>query len=128
VSFCSVGCSSLQAGLVDIVDPATGAVKGTLFRTSGFNTGGLAYDPSTDSLWVGDWEVIRNVTLTGAVIGSFGRPQPGGFVSGLELISTPEPGYLAPLGVCLLTFSLKARRTVCRRRAPKAPSGSISAK
>src|SRR5712664_468330 len=85
VSFCSAGCSSLAAGLVDRVDPNTGNVLGQLFRTSGFATGGLAYDLGTDTLWVGDSSVVRNMDRSGNVISSFSRPSPGGFVDGLEL-------------------------------------------
>jgi len=114
VSFCSVGCSSLAAGLVDIVDPSTGLVSGTLFRTSGFATGGLGYDPSTDSLWVGDETIVRNMSRAGGVLSSFNRPQPGGFVDGLEFVpAVPEPSFyfLVLLG---LAFIIAAHRQAAR--------------
>jgi hypothetical protein len=88
VSFCSAGCSSLAAGLVDRVDPNTGNILGELFRTNGFATGGLAYDPSTDTLWVGSSGVVRDMDRMGNVLSSFNRPSPGGFVDGLELVSS----------------------------------------
>jgi len=94
VSFCSAGCTSLAAGLVERIDPNTGNVLGELFRTSGFATGGLAYDTSNDTLWVGDAGVVRNMTRSGATLSSFPRPStpPSGFVDGLEFVPTSETG------------------------------------
>jgi hypothetical protein len=108
VSFCAVGCSSLAAGLVDVVDPNTGTVLGPLFRTTGFATGGLGYDAATDTLWVGDETTVRNMSRTGAVLSSFSRPQPGGFVDGLEFIGTsvPEPGSIVLLGFGIAILGL----------------------
>lgn len=112
VSFCSVGCSSLASGLVDIVDPNTGTVSGTLFRTTGFATGGLGYDASTDTLWVGDELTVRNMSRAGATLSSFARPQPGGFVDGLEFIPTsvPEPGSIVFLGTAVIALAMRRRR------------------
>jgi hypothetical protein len=88
VSFCKAGCdTSVVAGLVDIVDPNTGSISGTLFRTNGFFTGGLAYDPATDTVWVGDTSTVRNMDRSGNVLASFTRPLPGAFVDGLEFVS-----------------------------------------
>jgi hypothetical protein len=64
------------------------------------STGGLAYDPKTDTLWVGSTDcsdadstctdgelfVVRHMDLSGNPISSFVRPQPGAFVDGLEEI------------------------------------------
>jgi RHS repeat-associated protein len=97
VSFCQQGCTGLEAGLVEIVDPETGAVKGTLFRAAGFKTGGLAYEPDDDTLWVGSNALVRHITLSGEVLSSFARPQPGGFVDGLEF--SPTPATKPPSGV-----------------------------
>lgn len=87
VSFCSVGCSNLTTGLVVIVDPnsPSSTVLSPLFRTTTTATGGLAYDATSDTLWVGDVGVVHNETLSGAVLSTFNRPSPGGFEDGLEI-------------------------------------------
>ena len=109
-SFCHAGCATLLEGIVIAVDPDTGGMVGPpLFTTSGFATGGLGYDPATDTLWVGDNTVVRNMELDGTVLSSFARPGPGGFVDGLEFIA-PEPGSLILFGSGLLTFGLFDRR------------------
>src|SRR5205807_8180254 len=84
VSYCQFGCARLNEGLVEMVDPTTGTGGGVLFRELRFATGGLGYDPTTDALWMGDVETVRHVALDGTVLSSFNRPQPGGFVDGLE--------------------------------------------
>lgn len=98
VSFCPVGCGSLAVGLVMTVDPDTETVA-ELFRTAGFRTGGLAYELATDTLWVGDSAVVRNMDRSGNVLSFFNRPQPGGFVDGLEFVpaQVPEPASAALL-------------------------------
>jgi Tol biopolymer transport system component len=105
VSFCQAGCARLDAGVVKSVDPNTGTVIGDLFRTAGFATGGLAYDPAADTLWVGSADVVRNMTLTGTVLSSFVRPQPGGFVDGLELV--PAPAVTVPCAIRVLCTPLQ---------------------
>jgi DNA-binding beta-propeller fold protein YncE len=76
-------------GLVLVMDPNTGTITGELFRAQG-PTGGLAYDGESDALWVGSAigsvETVRNMSLSGSVVSSFERPQPGGFVDGLEFV------------------------------------------
>jgi hypothetical protein len=85
-SFCQAGCATLLKGLVLRIDPDDGSVLGELFRTNGFATGGLAYEPATDALWVGDNTLVRKMSLAGAILDSFARPAPGGFVDGLEFV------------------------------------------
>jgi len=89
VSFCQAGCASLEKGLVLVMDPNTGTITGELFRAQGA-TGGLAYDGESGALWVGSTLlsaiIVRNMSLSGTVLGSFERPQPGGFVDGLEFV------------------------------------------
>jgi hypothetical protein len=98
VSICHQGCSPpFTKGEVLIVDPSTGAVTGELFRTFGFMTVGLAYDPVTDTLWVGDGlgGPVRNLDRAGNVLSSFPRPSPGGAVDGLEFIRLDRDGGTA---------------------------------
>src|SRR5262249_3104083 len=125
VSFCASGCKDgAVGGIVDSLDPTqlltepsvpfifgllTYSVPTTdlsdsdltlLFRTSAFLTGGLAYDPAHDSLWVGSADIVREMDFTGNVLSSFVRPIPagfteGGFVDGLEFITSP-PTFTLP--------------------------------
>ena len=89
LSFCQHGCSNLGQGVVRIADPTTGSITGDLFQ-SPFMTGGLAIDTGSDTLWVGGDGTVRNTTLHGQVLSSFARPQPGGFVDGLEIVRTAK--------------------------------------
>jgi hypothetical protein len=120
VSFCGAGCSAQAAGLVAVVDPETGAVVDELFRTDGFYTGGLAYDPGTDTLWIGGRAgarlVVRNTSLAGNLLSEFDRPQDGGFVDGLELVaSVPQPPALL---LTLTAVSGLGAAAAWRRRLP----------
>jgi len=96
VSFCGQfdgsDCSQSSLGLIETVSPATGEVIALLFAADvPYFTAGLAYDPSTDSLWVGGDDVsgqggVRNIALDGAVLSSFNAPLTS--VDGLELVDT----------------------------------------
>lgn len=114
VSYCQAGCTALAAGLVQEVDPATGTVLGDLFRTD-FYTGGLGYDPLTDTLWVGGTNLVRNMSLDGTVNSSFVRPGPAGFPDGLEFVeSVPEPATVGLLALGLATVFAWGRRRFVR--------------
>jgi hypothetical protein len=110
-SFCHAGCSDLVSGIVIAVDPDDGSFT-TLFQTTGFATGGLAYDPLTDTLWVGDSGVIRNMSLSGSVLNVLTRPAGSvfGFADGLEIVQAPEPGVLLILASGLTALALARLR------------------
>ncbi len=99
VSFCKAGCdfTSFPGGVIMKVNPGTGAVTGQLFRTAnGIHTAGLAYEPATDTLWVGDLNVVRRMTLSGAVVSTIPTPV-SAFVDGLEFVSESGPDGRDPL-------------------------------
>src|SRR6185436_10671640 len=64
--------STFFSTLVVKVDPDSGQVLGELFRTFAFDTGGLAYDPTSDTLWVGRsfGAGLVNVNLAGTPLRS----------------------------------------------------------
>lgn len=97
VSYCQQGCTGLVAGLVQVIDPNTGLVLSDLFRTD-FYSGGLAYDPFNDSLWIGGTFQAYDMALDGTLLTSFNKP-PAGFADGLEFVpQVPEPSSLVLLG------------------------------
>jgi hypothetical protein len=52
--------------------------------------GGLAFDTSDNTLWIGTFGQVFHVTTTGIVLGSFNVPVPGSrFVDGLEFQGAP---------------------------------------
>ncbi len=76
VSYCKKTPCQDNGGLVQTVDPDTGTVTSNLFRTTGEFTGGLAYDPADDTLWVGRHFDVAHYTLNGTFLGAFPDPPP----------------------------------------------------
>jgi streptogramin lyase len=73
--------------------------------------GGIAYDSSDGTLWIGTFGHVYHYTTAGVDLGNFGIAD-GRFVDGLEMSpsSVPEPGYGALLSVgMLLLAGLKHR-------------------
>ena len=89
-------------GLVQRFD-ASGNPTGESFHTSGgFKNGGLAYDPTDNTLYIGTFNKVFHYDTTGTQLGSFIIPgSDGRFVDGLEFegapvpVPVPEPGTLA---------------------------------
>lgn len=95
-------------GLVKQFTPL-GAATGNQFITplGGNTAGGLAFDTSNGTLWLGAFSTVYHLTTTGTLLGSFAVPVPDGrFVDGLEFQGTraaiPEPASVFLLGSCLV--------------------------
>ncbi len=101
VSYCKKTPCQDNGGLVQTVDPDTGTVTGNLFRTVGEFTGGLAYDPLDDTLWVGRHFDVAHYTLDGTFLGAFPRPTPGAYVDGLALTNATTATIAPPGGLVL---------------------------
>jgi len=111
-SFCQQGCASFGAGLIMSFSPVNGAFAGLQLRP-GFATGGLGFDPLTDTLWVGAGQVIHNIDLNGADLSSFTKPGGAGFTDGLEFVpSVPEPVTSGLLLSAVLFLVFRDRRTI----------------
>lgn len=54
-------------GVVLVRDLTTGATD-VLFQTTGFQTGGMDYDPDTQTLWIGGADFVRHISLDPAFI------------------------------------------------------------
>jgi len=90
-SFCKAGCAAFGDGLIMSFHPDDGTYAGLTLRP-GFATGGLGFDPLTDTLWVGSNQIIHNIALDGSDLSSFLKPGGAGFTDGLEFVPTvPEP-------------------------------------
>ena len=92
-SGCADG-SRVRNGLFERFDPS-GNATGQSFHTSGnFVNGGLAYDNTDGTLYVGTVGKVYHYTTTGAQLGFFNIPaMDGRFVDGLEF----EPSPVVPV-------------------------------
>jgi hypothetical protein len=77
-----------SGGVVRQFTPA-GAPTGAGFTITSFAVGGLAYDTTDGTLWVGTWGRVYHYTTTGTQLGFFDIPVADGrFVDGLEFQSS----------------------------------------
>ena len=77
-------------------------------------TGGLAWDTTDGTLWVGQFGQIFHYTTSGTLLGTLALPESNRFVDGLEYQganAVPEPSSLALLGGGLVAFLGWAART-----------------
>ncbi len=106
-------------GLVKQFTPA-GVATGKQFNAplGGNTAGGLAFDTTDGSLWIGAFSNVYHTTTTGALLGSFAVPVADGrFVDGLEFQRTtiPEPTTLTLFGSGLLGMISLVRRRFIRQ-------------
>jgi hypothetical protein len=120
ISYCNVGCGA-PGGVIEAYDPVTLAFLGTVFTSSTEYLGGLGYQRSTDTLWVGGFDpsfgyFVEHAMRDGTVLSRFGSAV---FPDGLEFVSVPEPATWAVMlvGVTGLGASLRRRRSAQARAA-----------
>ena len=98
----------------NIYTMTTGGVFSAPVFNTGFQTGGLAWDTTDGTLWVGGFDFVHHYKTDGTLLGKFATPN-GSFVDGLEFQAAPvpEPGSIALLltTVALLGFGF------CRKQA-----------
>jgi hypothetical protein len=109
-------------GLVQRFDPS-GNATGQSFHTSGaFVNGGLAYDNTDGTLYIGTFGKVYHYTTTGTQLGFFNIPATDGrFVDGLEFEPvpvTPVPA-LSHGGLWILALTLVLVGYVLARRAAR---------
>jgi hypothetical protein len=96
-------------GLVQRFDAAGN--PGASFNTSsGFLNGGLAFDNTDNTLYIGALGKVFHYTTTGTQLGSF-SVDPSTFVDGLEFEgAVPEPSSLVLLGLAIPALAWRIRR------------------
>jgi len=115
-------------GLIQRFDPS-GNATGQSFHTSGsFVNGGLAYDNTDGTLYIGTFGKVYHYTTTGAQLGFFNIPvMDGRFVDGLEfepspVISVPTLSHngfwILALTLALVGYVLMRRAVPSSRRPP----------
>lgn len=94
----------------------TGAVVDTIATGYSGAMGGIGYDASDSTLWVGDFNIVNHFSLAGALLGSI-DPAGGSFHDGLEVGELDCHGVpdssstLLLLGLGLLPMSVLLRKT-----------------
>jgi hypothetical protein len=87
----------------NIYTMTTGGVFSAPVFNTGFETGGLAWDTTDGTLWIGGAAVVHHFTTSGTELpGSFASPG-GFFVDGLEFQATPVP---EPSAITLLLMTV----------------------
>jgi DNA-binding beta-propeller fold protein YncE len=97
---------------------AGGVFSASPVFTTGFLTGGIAWDSTDATLWIGGYSV-HHYTTGGIELGTPFASPGGRFVDGLEFQAVPEPSTLALLGFGLAGFAGIAWRR-CRQQKPRA--------
>jgi hypothetical protein len=90
-----------------------GVPTGKSFNTTfGGAVGGLAYDTTDGTLWVGTFGEIFHYSTTGVQLGSFAIPVVDGrFADGLEFQGVPEPASFTLFGTALATLVMRRRKS-----------------
>jgi hypothetical protein len=89
---------------------AAGTLLSSFTPFPGNFAGGLAYDTTDGTLWIGTFNSVHHFTTAGVELGSFATD--ARFIDGLEFEggAIPEPGSLALLGLGLGLISTLRRR------------------